>query len=62
MSKSEYAVYRGEEFITIGTAKECADETGVSAKSIRWLSTPTAKKRQANRKVKNGLVVLRLEH
>lgn len=62
MSKAEYAVYRGEEFITIGTAKECADETGVIAKSIRWLSTPIAKKRQANRKMKNGLVVLRLEH
>lgn len=58
---TEYAVYKGEEFIMIGTAKECAEETGVSEKSIRWLSTPTAKKRQANREMKNGLVVLRME-
>ncbi|TYS68674.1 hypothetical protein FZC76_06930 [Sutcliffiella horikoshii] len=40
-----YAVYKGDEFICVGTAKECADYMGVSEKSVRFLSSPTHKKR-----------------
>ena len=54
----EYAVYKGEEFVTIGTAEECAKELGIKSETIRWLSTPTAKKRQG----KNSLVVVKMEN
>ena len=54
----EYAVYKGEEFITIGTADECAKELGVKSETIRWLSTPTAQKRQGE----NSLVVVKMEN
>ena len=53
----EYAVYKGEEFITIGTADECAKELGVKSETIRWLSTPTAQKRQGE----NSIVVVKME-
>jgi hypothetical protein len=40
--QSEYAVYRGDDLIVIGTAKECAAEMGVTPKYIRWMATPAA--------------------
>lgn len=45
-----YAVYKGEEHLTTGTAEECAEELGVSSAYIFWMVTPTGKKRLANRK------------
>lgn len=32
----EYAVYKGEELLAIGTAKECGEELGLSPKTIRY--------------------------
>ena len=46
----EYAVYKGEDCIAIGTAKECALELGVKPDTIRWMTTPTGKKRFESRK------------
>ena len=46
----EFAVYKGDELMCIGTSKECAAVLGVQQKYINWLTTPTAKKRLANRK------------
>lgn len=51
--RGEYAVYRNDEIVAMGTAKECAEELGVSADYIRWMTTPTGKKRLANRKNPN---------
>ncbi len=47
---SEFAVYKGEELLAIGTAEECADKLQVQPEYINWLTTPTAKRRLANRK------------
>ena len=41
----DYAVYKGDELIIIGTAEECAERLNVNAKYIRWLSTPSVVKR-----------------
>jgi len=41
----EYAVYKGDDLLAIGTDKECAQELGVTPKYIRWMTTPAAKKR-----------------
>lgn len=47
---SEFAVYKGDELISVGTAKECAEHMGVTPKYIRWMTTPTGQKRLASRK------------
>lgn len=45
----EYAVYKGEELIVIGSVKECAEFMGVKPDYIYWMTTPTAKRRHAAR-------------
>lgn len=51
--KREFAVYKGDELLCFGTAKECAAVLNVQPKYISWLTTPTAKKRLAKRKNPN---------
>lgn len=48
--KQEYAIYKGDELLVIGTASECAKYLNVQPKYIQWLTTPTAKRRLAKRK------------
>lgn len=55
MSKM-YALYHGDNILTIGTKKELADYLGVSERTIYFYSTPTYKKR-----VKKGYLVIRIE-
>lgn len=47
MSKymKEYALYKGEKCLAIGTIKEIAIQMKVKAKTIRFYKTPTYKKR-----------------
>lgn len=40
--KSLYAVYKGDVFITLGTAAELARELNVSVDTIYWLVSPEA--------------------
>ncbi|NWL89985.1 hypothetical protein DMN77_20760 [Paenibacillus sp. 79R4] len=47
---AEFAIYKGEEMLAIGTAKECAEKLGVSKEYIYWLTMPTAKRRLDKRK------------
>jgi hypothetical protein len=53
----EFAVYKGDSMLAIGTAEECAKVLGVQAEYIRWLTTPTAKRRLASRKNPDKCVV-----
>lgn len=53
MKEKTFALYKGEEFIDIGTAKEIAKRRGVTPKFIKYLSTPTNLKRIDARKNKN---------
>ena len=39
-----YALYKGEEFIDVGTAEEIAERQGMTAKSVRWLAGSKAQK------------------
>ncbi|MBU8568855.1 hypothetical protein KM914_21045 [Virgibacillus pantothenticus] len=48
--EQEYAVYKGDELLCIGTKEECAKELGVQPEYIYWLTTPTAKRRLASRR------------
>ena len=54
----DYAVYKGDELIVVGTAKECADYMGVSEHTIRCIASP--KRRQHAIRV-GGTYAIRLE-
>lgn len=49
-----YAVYRNDEMIAMGKAKECAEELNVDPTFIHWMTTPTGKRRYENRKNKDA--------
>ena len=53
----EVAVYRGDEFLMIGTIKECAEKLNLTEKAIRHSLTPTAHKENKG----NALVSIRLD-
>lgn len=40
-----YALYKGDNFIDIGTRKELADKMGVGERTISFYSSPTYQKR-----------------
>lgn len=52
--KQEYALYKGNEFIDLGTIPEIAKREGVKPKTIFYYKTPAYKKKfkdDTNRKV-----------
>lgn len=38
--KPEFAVYKGDDLLALGTAEECAAKLGVTPRYIYWLTTP----------------------
>ena len=44
----EYALYKGEEFISLGTLKEISQETGMTENALRQLLCRSYKKRSNN--------------
>lgn len=58
----EYALYKGEECLFIGTARQIAAEKNVKVETIYYLSTPAYQRRLAKRKKsRNAMVLIRLE-
>lgn len=55
------ALYKGDEFIGIGTNVELAKILNCKPSSITHLSRPAYKKRLENRKTKNALIAIKLE-
>lgn len=41
----EYAIYRGDDLIVMGTATECAEFLGVKKHTIYWYASPSAENR-----------------
>lgn len=58
---SEYAYYKGEEFITIGTLDELCKKFNVKRKTMLFYATPTYKKRGLGYKSKKRISVVKLE-
>lgn len=59
---AEYAMYKGEELLHIGTAAEIAKARGVKVNSIRYYKTPTYRKRVEKRKnARNYITLTELE-
>lgn len=42
----EYALYKGDDLLAVGTAKEIADQVGVTEKTVIHYGTPTYKSEQ----------------
>lgn len=53
-----YALYKGDNIITIGTKKELADYLNVSIRTIEFYSRPTYRKRN---KKGNCYIVIKIE-
>lgn len=54
----EYAVYKGDQFICIGTMEKCAEFIGVSVNTIRFYLSPAYHKRvKARKKAENYINV-----
>ena len=51
----EYAVYKGDRFITMGTDQECAEHLGVKPETIRWYTSPAYQRRLQKRKASDNV-------
>lgn len=59
---TEYCVYKGDTFITAGTAEEVAEHMGWLVKTVKWYTMPTYQRRIAKRKnARNYITVEKLE-
>ena len=45
----EYALYKGEEILAIGTVKEIAEELGIKESSVYYYNTQTYRKRTSEK-------------
>ena len=57
--ESEYALYRGDEFVDIGSLNYLSSSYGVPKKTLSWLASPSVRARMETRKA-TGWVALRL--
>lgn len=48
----EYALYKGEELLSIGTLQELSKQFGIKIKSLLFYQTPAYKKRTSEKKGK----------
>lgn len=45
MNVNEYALYKGEKLLMIGTISEIAEKLNINTESVKFYKTPTYKKR-----------------
>ena len=61
----EYAIYKGDKFLYMGTVKECAKHFNVEERTIYFYSTKAHKKRvsgtRKNGKYRNSLIAIVVE-
>lgn len=58
----EYAIYKGDDLLVLGTKQECADALGVKPDTISFYCTPTYHRRVAKRgNADNSLIGERIE-
>lgn len=55
-----FALYKGDEFIDLGTRQELAKKMGVTPKTISYLSTP-ARMRKIKDKENKSLIAIKIE-
>jgi hypothetical protein len=58
----EYAVYRGDNFLCVGTIKECAKYLGVEPDTVRFYASSRYLQRVNSRKnARNYTIVIKIE-
>lgn len=57
----EYAMYKGEDLLYIGTLDELAKAHGVKRNTIYYYSMPAYQRKRANSKHGNFITVIKLE-
>lgn len=45
-----FVIYRGDDVVDMGTAEDLAARRGVKTDTIRWMSTPSARRRDGGRR------------
>lgn len=55
-----YAMYKGEECLSIGTREEICKEMNIKRKTFEYYRTKAYKERLKNRKVKNARIIVKL--
>lgn len=61
MNIKEYALYKGDEFICLGTIKEIAEFEGVREDTIRFYGTRSYKERLEGRNIRNPKILIKIE-
>ena len=61
MKRVEYALYKGDELLSMGKIDEIAKEMGVNEKTIRYYQTPQYKKRGLGEKSQKRRVLIKIE-
>lgn len=57
MQVKEFALYKGEELLVMGTKREIAEKLGISVRSVSFYGTPSCVKRTSE---KNGRRLIEL--
>lgn len=57
----EYAMYKGEELLSMGTSKEICKEMGISIKTFQFYRTKHYKKIVENSRLKNRRIIIRID-
>ena len=58
----EYALYKGDEFLSVGTVEEIAKEVGAKPETVMYYGTNAYKRKLAKRKdSKNAKILIKLE-
>lgn len=57
MQVKEYALYKGQELLAMGTKREIAEQLGISVRSVSFYGTPSYAKRTSE---KNGRKLIEL--
>lgn len=58
--EQEFAVYKGDRLLAMGTMEEVCNELGYHKDYISWLASPSAVKRMEESKPKNRKIAVRL--
>ncbi len=61
LKRKEYALYKGEDLIMIGTIEEIAKAQGVKRKTILFYQTPAYLKRHEKSHIGNYKVLVKLD-
>lgn len=56
--KTEYVLYKGDKFVSVGTIKEIAKETGQKESTVKFYASPAYQKRVPGG---NGYILIKIE-